>query len=215
MCNLYDIGPAPTRQAKGWERRTIEAMGDLPKIFGIRRTDRGLVARKNPASGEIEPSVMRWGFQREFSDCINNARVDKLDSATWSAAWRERRCLIPVAAFYEWSGGGKGAKQTYALRAPRPGEDAEWLWIAGIWEDSSELGPCYAMLTTDARGAIATIHDRMPVVLTTDQIEPFLTRGDTATPFWTAARADFTMFRCLNPLKTKHLGPPVEDGFLF
>jgi putative SOS response-associated peptidase YedK len=215
MCNLYDIGPAPARQAKGWERRTIEAMRELPKAFGIRRTDRGLVVRRNPANGEMEPSVMRWGFRREFSDCINNARVDKLDSGTWSGAWRARRCLIPAAAFYEWSGGEKGAKQTYALRAPVEGLDTEWLWIAGIWEENTDLGLCYSMLTTDARGAIATIHDRMPVALPASRIESYLMPDDHPDHDLAEARSDFAMFRCLNPLKIKHSGPPVEDGFLF
>lgn len=217
MCNLYDIGPGPARQARGWEREVVSVLGSLPKLYGLRRTDRGVVVRRDRSAPEAwQATPMRWGFRREFSDCINNARTDKLDSPTWTEAWRERRCVIPASAFYEWSGGEKGAKQTYALEDPAaPGN---WLWMAGLWEADARTGElCYAMLTRDASGPIAAIHDRMPVILPTDRVEAFLQTGPAseAAAFLDEARDDLRMYRCLNPLKTAQNGPPVEESFLF
>ena len=116
MCNLYDIGPKPSRLSKDWKERIAAALGKLPRIYGIRRTDPGLVARLDQNTGRVQPAVMRWGFHRNFSPSINNARLDKLEGGMWNKAWEERRCVIPVAAFYEWSG-SKGAKQTHAFMA--------------------------------------------------------------------------------------------------
>lgn len=59
-----------------------------------------------------EPVVMRWGFHRPFNKSINNTRSDKLDGSMWRTAFSERRCLIPVSGFYEWSG-AKGHKRTH------------------------------------------------------------------------------------------------------
>lgn len=213
MCNLYDIGPATAKQSRGWERQAVEALGALPKKFGVRRTDPGLVLRRAPGSDGLESVVMRWGFVRDFSNAINNSRVDKLGSGMWAAAWRETRCVIPVAAFYEWSGGEKGAKQTYALR----GEPGEWLWMAGLWEENPDHGPCFSMITTEGQGVIASIHDRMPAILPADRVEAFLEApvGSAPGELLDGLRTDLAMFPCLNPLKLPKPGPPVEDGFLF
>lgn len=154
MCNLYDVGPGPEK-AEGWIAEAIAALGRLAKTRALRRTDPGLVV-----TADLTPRVMRWGFERPFNPAINNARSDKLLSGMWSEAFRERRCLIPISSFYEWSG-PKGHKRTHRIGPPRPG----WLWAAGIWEDHPELGPCYSMVTTAANATVAPIHDRMPAIL--------------------------------------------------
>lgn len=194
MCNLYDIGPGPEK-AEGWIAEAIRALGELSKTTGLRKTDPGLVV-----TAELQPRVMRWGFHRAFNPAINNARAEKLVDGMWSEAFRERRCLIPLACFYEWSG-PKGRKQTHRLRPPRPG----WLWAAGIWEDHAELGPCYSMVTTAANEAVAAIHDRMPALLA--QPEDFLTASKPPGP----SAVPLAIEDCANPLTR---GRP-EQGELF
>ncbi len=235
MCNLYDIGPASAKQGRGWRRLVIEAMQKLPKVYGIRKTDPGLVVRRNDATGDLCPEIRHWGFHRPFNPAINNARIEKLDSGMWKPAWEAaRRCVIPVATFYEWSG-AKGHKQTHAFQSetrlgdaidssrasesgPGPAE-REWLWMAGLWEDDPEHGPRYTMLTTAAEGMVAEIHDRMPAILRKNQVEAFLTlSGKVSVAEWLDGHplsAPLEEFRCLNPLKSADPGPPIEDGFLF
>ena len=90
---------------------------------------------------------MRWGFHRSFNLSINNARSVKLESGMWAEAFHERRCVIPMSLFYEWgpgSGGGDGRKQAYEFRE----SEDDFLWGAGIWEESPDAGPCYSMVTT-------------------------------------------------------------------
>ena len=122
---------------------------------------------------------------------IVNSREDKLESPTWRMAFRERRCLIPVIAFYEWveDAGGKSVP----LRFTHP--DDEWLLIAGIWEES-ESGPCFSMLTTEPSGFVRQVHDRMPALLTDLQMEPYLDGelhdfGPSSVPLQYAAAANF------------------------
>lgn len=219
MCNLYDIGPAPARQARGWRGKIIEVLKTAPKTYAIRKTDPGIVLRSDPETGETEPEIMRWGFHRDFNPALNNARFDKLKHGMWSAAWQDgRRCVIPVATFYEWSGPA-GSKQTHAFLRTEGTDEPDWLWMAGLWEDDPEHGRRYTMITTDARGQIAAIHDRMPVILVTDDVEGFLSAPPSADPEILIDSGklitELATFRCLNPMKSPKPGSPVQDQWLF
>lgn len=226
MCNLYDIAPVDTTRSQGWGLEVPVAMEQLPKAYGVRKTDHGLVMRRDEsARGGMRLESRRWGFHRAFNPAINNARVEKLADGLWSAAWLSgRRCVIPVASFYEWSG-PKGAKQTHAFQAAAEADNSgrqltiSWLWMAGLWEDDSEHGPRFTMLTTAASGIIATIHNRMPAILPESEIESFLDLPKScAAEEWLTTKPfhnDLKTFRCLNPMKSPQPGPPTEDAFLF
>lgn len=165
MCNAYRIGRTSKRQTGAAAR----VAGLLPASGNrlIRKTDRAPVI---VAGGEV--AEMRWGFHRPFNPAVNNARSDKLDGAMWKHAYRFRRCVIPVSAFYEWSG-PKGAKRTHEFTAPGGG----WLWIAGVWEEAADLGPCYSMITTASNAFMEPIHHRMPAILGESSIDSYLAGG--------------------------------------
>ncbi|MDA7868297.1 SOS response-associated peptidase [Akkermansiaceae bacterium] len=158
MCNAFNTAKNP-----GDIREAIKEVES--KL--IRRTDHAPV--KLPG-GEIVS--MRWGFQRKGLGVVNNTRSDNLDSPMWKDAIEKRRCLIPVISYYEWSG-PKGNKQTHLFRSP----DHDWLWMAGVWEESAEFGPCFSMLTTEANSLVSPIHHRMPAILTEDEQRSFLLEG--------------------------------------
>ena len=42
---------------------------------------------------------------------------------------------------------------------------SEVFTVAGIWRGSAEWGDCYSMVMTDASRQMASVHDRMPVIL--------------------------------------------------
>lgn len=165
MCNLYDVGPAPGRVRFDWESGLRELLGDLGYVAPGKP---GIVARA-PA-GKWEAAIMRWGFHRSWSPFITNARDDKLQSNTWAAAWRERRCLLPVRQFYEWSGPA-GRKTRHAILTP---EDDVWFWIGGIWEEHPNAGVTYAMVTTAANPQMVFLHGRMPLILAPGDLEEYL-----------------------------------------
>lgn len=110
-----------------------------------------------------------------------------------------------MAGFYEWSG-PRGQKRTHLFTRP----DGAWFWIAGIWETSSELGPCYSMITTAAKTFVVSIHDRMPAVLEESEAQAYLNgRKNSFAP----APGSLTVADAVNPLvKRKEL--PIQ-GELF
>ncbi|MEZ5300123.1 MAG: SOS response-associated peptidase family protein [Verrucomicrobiales bacterium] len=209
MCNLFDIGPNQNKGRKRWEKQLREAVETLPKIYHIRRTDTAAVLRQSGSDGSsLEPAIMRWGFRRDFSDAINNTRSDKLAGGMWRDAFAHRRCAIPVAAFYEWTG-ARGDKQAYAFRERGGG----WLWAAGVWEapGSGGLPPAFSMVTTAAAPWMKAIHDRMPALLAEDQVEAYIT-GPEPAALIAPLREALEFFRCENPLLLKTPGPPVPDA---
>jgi putative SOS response-associated peptidase YedK len=73
-------------------------------------------------------------------------------------------CLIPADGFYEWKViPGQKTKQPMHIRL----KGGSLFAFAGLcpWGDD-EVGPTCAIITTTPNDLVATIHDRMPVILT-------------------------------------------------
>lgn len=121
-------------------------------------------------TGQREFAALRWGLipawspEPRTSYSTINARAETVaDKPTYRQAFRQRRCLIPADGFYEWRRVGT-RKQPYCI-APA---DGQVLAFAGLWErwerDGQILESC-TLLVTQANALIASIHDRMPVIL--------------------------------------------------
>ncbi|QKG69902.1 SOS response-associated peptidase [Erythrobacter mangrovi] len=161
MCNLYRMTKAKDEVAK-W----FDAVNELS---GANLGDEVYPGYPGAVVAEGRLRQMSWGFplvlkgrdgQPLKPKPVNNTRTDKLSSFFWRYSFKERRCLIPVTAWAE-AEGPKGAKTRSWLSRP----DAEVFAVAGIWRNSDEWGECYSMVITDAVGAAAEVHTRMPVLL--------------------------------------------------
>ena len=183
-------------------QRVSEATAKLASAL-VRKSDPGVVLR---ADGRLE--IMRWGFHRSFNPSINNSRSDKMEGGMWREAFHERRCVIPMSLFYEWGPGTCGRKQAHEFHDP----DGDFLWVAGIWEEHRELGPCYSMITTAASPLMEAIHNRMPALLRPEAMQEWLCGN---------GRWDFQPFAgplmitpCESPLVKRRDEPP-RQGELF
>lgn len=117
----------------------------------------------------------RWGFlpawYRQVNDgpLIINARAETIaEKPAFRDACVTRRCILPVSGFYEWHRPEGGEKQPwYISRA-----DGAVMAFAGIWQDwqdkaapNSERLRSAAIVTCEAQGQMAEIHNRVPVIL--------------------------------------------------
>jgi putative SOS response-associated peptidase YedK len=125
--------------------------------------------------------MMRWGLVPPWAKPgvdgapeskgpqLINARAEKLTtSPAFRASAKSRRCLVPMDGYYEWRatpGKKTGKTPFYMYRS-----DGDMLFMAGLWsvwrpaKDANPLLSC-TIVTTDAVGELAEIHDRMPLVL--------------------------------------------------
>ncbi|MBK8012375.1 MAG: SOS response-associated peptidase [Deltaproteobacteria bacterium] len=106
-----------------------------------------------------------------------NARSESIfDRPLWRSVIERRRCLVPATGFYEWRRRGKNRDPFLIQR-----QDAVPFAMAAVWAEGpvsplrqGESTLTCAVLTTEARGVVASIHDRMPVILGPDRYDRWL-----------------------------------------
>lgn len=104
---------------------------------------------------------MRWGYPAEGGRLLINARSETAAvRPTFSASLRERRCLIPASAWFEWDHRTRPMAK-YRI-APR-GE--AWFFLAGLYRLTGLRESEYTVLTREAVDGLHDMHPRMPVVL--------------------------------------------------
>ena len=135
------------------------------------------VLRRN-ARGGLSLEQMTWGFP---GPAVTKGRpvtnVRNLASPFWRSALSnvERRCIVPVTRFCEWT-----AEPDLATKRKRKvwfgmHEDHEQLFaFAGLWRPG-EGGPFMAFLTCEPNQTVGAIHPKaMPVILAHNDIDRWL-----------------------------------------
>jgi putative SOS response-associated peptidase YedK len=124
-------------------------------------------------------SLLRWGLipswirdstaAGELRLKTFNARSESIDEKpSFSPSFRSKRCIIPVAGFFEWQHTTSGKIPWYIYRS-----DNDIMSLAGLWSEwtdtsTGELLRTFSVITTGANDLMAGIHNskkRMPVVL--------------------------------------------------
>ncbi|APO74125.1 hypothetical protein AM571_CH01289 [Rhizobium etli 8C-3] len=178
MCGRYalTLSPEELKEILG-----LLELEDFPARYNIAPTQPILVV----ASGEAQERgsnlpdrravLVRWGFTpswvkdpKVFPLLINARAETAIGKASFRAAMRHRRVLVPASGFYEWHRPSKKSgerPQAYWIR-PRGGGVVAFAGLMETWSsaDGSEVDTG-AILTTAANASIASIHDRMPVVI--------------------------------------------------
>ena len=143
---------------------------------------------------------LRWGLVPAWAKdprmgykCINARAETAHSKPAFRAAFGKRRCLVPVDAFYEWTGKGRGQREAWLIERP----DGALFALAGLWErwqvregaaltgELAALSPgdaveTFTVLTTDAHPTLASLHHRMPVIVAPGDFEAWLGGGNVA-----------------------------------
>ena len=116
----------------------------------------------------IQPEPMIWGFPNfRNKGVIINARSETApEKPMFKSCLFERRCVIPSTGFYEWD----KEKHKYMFRLP----GKNMLFMAGLWNEFKGERR-YVILTTAPNQSIINVHNRMPLVLTRDQVNSWIT----------------------------------------
>ncbi|SFB58291.1 Putative SOS response-associated peptidase YedK [Rhizobium sp. NFR07] len=187
MCGRYALTQKPADVLGALDVVDFEA--DFPARFNIAPTQPILVvtqADRLPGSNlpERKAQLARWGMipgwvkdMKDFPLLINARSETAIDKASFRAAMRHRRALIPASGFYEWKRPAKesGVKsQAYWIR-PKNGGVIAFAGLMETWSsaEGSEVDTA-AIMTTKANRAIRGIHDRMPVVIRPEHFERWL-----------------------------------------
>ncbi len=111
--------------------------------------------------------IPSWARDPSIATQLINARAETLaEKPSFRGSYKYKRCLIFADGFYEWqSQPGTAIKTPYYihLKTRRP------FAFAGLWDewhapDGSQLKTC-AIITTTPNLLMASLHNRMPVIL--------------------------------------------------
>jgi len=131
-------------------------------------TDTAPVITQNDTGIAFESA--KWGFKRfDGKGVIINARSETIRTkSTFSKHLETGRCVVPAGEFFEWEKTDSGKIKHYAKD-----RDGNLLFMAGLYRDHNNERE-FVIITKEASGEIAKIHDRMPVILRTEQLEDWL-----------------------------------------
>lgn len=165
------------------EEFAVEAVIDpAPEAnYNVAPTTRVAMVVDRPVEQRVQRQLRtaRWGLVPSWAKdpsigarMINARWENAAAKPAFRSAYAKRRCLVPADGYYEWyapaplPGAAKPRKQPYFIHR---GDGAE-LALAGLYEfwrpsPDEEWLVTVTVLTTDAVGPLAAIHDRMPVLL--------------------------------------------------
>jgi putative SOS response-associated peptidase YedK len=165
MCGRYllsvDIGEILQHYGiiKGWYGNNWATVW-TPEVF----PSHTVPIVRNRGTREVVP--MKWGFASPYrKGLIINSRGETVDSKPmFRRAFRQKRCLVPANAFFEWSKLGKSStKHRIQVR------QLSIFSMAGIYEDFFDKDgrpyTAFSIITTSPNHLVSQVHDRMPVIL--------------------------------------------------
>ncbi len=139
-------------------------------------------------NGERRLTLMRWGLMpswaRPRAKAVKigasaiNARAEGIESRpAFRDAWKSgRRCLVIAEGYYEWRATDK---QPFAVALG----NRAFMTFAGLWEawkdEDGQTLKSFTIITTVANELLEPLHDRMPVLVSSDNWAVWL--GETAT----------------------------------
>lgn len=187
MCGRFVLQASPEEVA---EYLSLIGLDEFPARFNIAPTQPILIVveGKRQETGSNLPNreamLVRWGFMpgwvkdpKAFPLLINARAETATGKASFRAAMRHRRILIPASGFYEWKRPPKeegGKSQAYFIK-PKHGGIVAFAGLMETWSsaDGSEVDTG-AILTTAANQTMSRVHDRMPVVIAPEDFSRWL-----------------------------------------
>lgn len=191
MCGRYAAAKDAVEIAEWFHAQQLPEV-ELPARYNIAPTQESYIVVDEAGVRAVE--IARWGLIPSWSTDASraarmiNARSETVaDKPSYRAAFRRRRCLVPVDGYYEWQAaasesGNSNSRNSDSRNTNSPNSksssrkqpfyihvaNGEPLALAGLFEDwTGPQGPIrtFTILTQDSRSPLDRIHDRMPVVV--------------------------------------------------
>jgi len=177
MCGRYTQTATPEVIAEHFH---LDEPPLLKPRYNIAPSQHVSTIRLNPDSAKRECIMLRWGLIPSWAkdpkignQCINAKAETVAEKPCFRSAFKKRRCLVIADGFYEWQVQGTRKQPMWiGLRNKRP------FAFAGLWEHWKPLAgepiESCTIITTEPNDLMATIHNRMPVILAPSSYEPWL-----------------------------------------
>ncbi len=153
---------------------------DWRPSYNVAPTEAAPIVRERVRDGETlrEIDAASWGLKPAWAKSGGpapiNARLEGVASnGMFRNAFAARRCIVPMNGYYEWVATAEG-KQPYFIHGPET-----LMAAAGLYELTKTAEGSWALsftvITREAADASGEVHDRMPVFLTPDTWDTWVT----------------------------------------
>ncbi len=168
MCGRFTQERATSELAEIFS--AADLADDAGGRYNVAPTDDGVVVVQRDDRRAIVR--YRWGLVPHWSSDARsaarmiNARAETVARSTaFAEAFRRRRCIVPADSFYEWRREGSARLPFRVVRI-----DAAPLPLAGLWAgwrdpECGEVRRTFTIVTSAPNRTVASLHDRMPVIL--------------------------------------------------
>lgn len=177
MCGRFALKTPSSQLASHF--KLDEAVEVAPRYNIAPGTD--IPTIRHSPEGKRVMHLLRWGLVPHWAkdpsigNKLSNARGETVaEKPSFRDAFKRRRCLVPADGFYEWKAEGK-LKQPYYFSM----KDSAPFALGGVWEswrtpDGEILRTC-CLITTGPNEIMLPVHDRMPVIVSPENYEQWLT----------------------------------------
>ena len=154
--------------------------------------------------------IPSWSKDRKISRHTFNAKAETVaEKPSFKNAYHQRRCLIPATGFFEWQTTEAG-KKPYHIHLP----EFALFAFAGLWEhwehDKESVYSC-TIITTVAKAKVASIHERMPVIINPDAYGRWLDKTNTEVDMLDFIAGDACSRMKITPISTRINNPLHND----
>jgi len=170
MCGRYFFAP----DGEGQEARKIvaeinERYKDGP-FLSLMKIGEIFPTNVVPVLTVRSAELMKWGFTRVGDKgVVINARAETLtEKPMFRNHYFSHRCLIPANHYFEWEKTG-GKKIRYAIGL------SNLFFMAGLYRHEKQTPlSTFVIITGPAAPELAFIHDRMPILVSSDNTREWL-----------------------------------------
>ena len=184
------------------EEEVIEIRAIIEEVsrkFGEGAVNTGEIRPTNSApvltldGNRLAPCPASWGFPKwDGKGIVINARSESaLQKPMFSKPLLTRRCVVPSTGFYEWAFASVLEPQITMFpveRKPKANEpkvklffrrpDEPMLYMAGMvntfTDKDGKAKDAFVILTTEANASMSPFHNRMPVILSENEREDWI-----------------------------------------
>ena len=183
MCGRYSLAAPDPSYLRA--RFPVGESVDIRRRYNVAPTD-DVLAVTTDRDGNPRGELLRWGLVPGWADSpkigarMINARVESVaEKSAFRTAFARYRCLIMADGFYAWQRSGEGPRRPFRITR----DDGAPFAFAGLWSiwrgPQEETVRSCTIITRPANDRIASLHDRMPVILDPAHEADWL---DTTTP---------------------------------
>ncbi len=177
MCGRKTLTKDKAEIIKEYLVKESNAKFDWQPSYNIAPTQTTPILVQN---GERKIISMRWGLlpfwakDQKIGYKMINARSETLtQKQSFAPLLKDHRCIVITDGYYEWKTDNTGKQPYYIFR-----DNHDFMPMAGLWSQwrskTGEIINSYTVITTEPAEKIAHIHNRMPAIITSDNMQIWL-----------------------------------------